>query len=256
MYYHTVVLHLFRPFLRVDLTNSKISPRDVCTSCANTISTLLSTYRNIYGLRRTTVLLTYIVLNKNIIDLLNLPDATAARNLELGIKSLREFSVNHAYAVRSLHIVLALSKQWNINLPVEVSQPTYDLPYEVNANEVPKSSVSGAWPPTPPVTSTYSEHQDQRRSSATEVPYFATSNSPRNFSQAPPHADLFWSPFPEHSVPLQAIQQSGPMDISAMIDVQNNGWDQLNRDGFKMVNINDPVLGVSNYIPDAQWSHG
>ncbi|KAL9127410.1 MAG: hypothetical protein Q9217_003706 [Psora testacea] len=256
MYYHTVILHLFRPFLKVDLTNSKISPREVCTSCANTVSTLLSTYRQHYGFRRSTVLVSHIILSSIIIDLLNLPDPTAARNLELGMTSLRESSLNHAFTFRCLQIVLALSKQWNIQLPAGVSQAAYELPQEWLMNGLHDVGAATVWPPTPSSAATYSHPQDHRRSSVAEKAYYTTSNSPRGLSQAPQPMDMFWSPFPDHSVPLQAMQPNGPMDISAMIDVQNSGWDQLNRDGFKMANFNDTVLAPSGYIPNGQWPHG
>ena len=256
MYYHTVVLHLFRPFLKVDLTNSKVSPRDVCTSCANTISTLLSTYRRLYGFRCSSVVATHIILSSNIIDLINLPDTTAARNLELGVKCLRESSVNHAFAVRCLHILLALSKQWRIQLPVEVSRAAYELPPEMLTNYIDSPDPVSVWPPTPPSSLTYSHQQDYRKSSVGEMPYYATSDNPRLYSQNPQITDLFWSPFSEHGVPLQAMETNGPMDISTVIDVDTNWWDQLNRDGFKMVNMDDPLLGPSNYMLNEQWSHG
>ena len=254
MYYHTVVLHLFRPFLKVDLTNSKVSPRDVCTSCASTISTLVSTYRQTYGFRRSNVLVGHIILSSNIIDLLNLPDPTAARNLELGVIVLRECSVNHAFASRCLQIVVALAKQWSIQLPTQVSQAAYDIPQGAPMDGFEDPYSPQTWPPTPSSESTYSQQQQHfdRRSSATDLPGYATSTGP-SISNQP--ADIFWSPFPDRSVPLQAMNYNGPMDISAMIDIQTPHWDQLTKDGFKIVNMNDPVLGPSASGPNGTWSY-
>ena len=69
-------------------------------------------------------------------------------------------------------------------------------------------------------------------------------------------SDLFWSPFPDHYVPLQSTQHNtGPMDISTMIDVQDD-WTQLGGDGFKMSHINDPILGPPSVTPNGQWPQG
>lgn len=97
-------LHLFRSFLKVDLVNSKTSPREVRTLCANNIASLLSRYRDVYCLP----LVSHIILTSAIIDFLNFPDAAAVHNIVLNIKSLREIPINHAFATRSLHILMAL----------------------------------------------------------------------------------------------------------------------------------------------------
>ena len=256
MYYHTVVLHLFRPFLKVDLTNSKVSPRDVCTSCANTISSLISTFRRLYSFRRSTVLVPHIILSSSIIDLLNLPDVTAARNLELGVTSLRESTTNHAFALRCLQILQALSKQWNIQLPVKVPQAAFDITQELPVNKLHETGAALTWPPAPSSASTYTHQQGHNKGPAAELPFYATSNSPQEYPQVPQPVDLFWSPFPDKTVPLQAMQANGPMDISTMVDMNGSGWDQLNRDGFKVADIYDPVLRPLAYTSNGQWSHG
>lgn len=243
-YYHIVVMHLFRPFLKVDLTNSKISPRDICTSCASNGASLIGTYRQIYGLRRIPLIATHILLSTSIIHLLNLPNPSSAQDLALSITCLREISANHVFANRSLHIVIALSHKWNIHLPSEVAQIAYDLPPEVPTSlPDPQGSENGlAYLPSMPDNS---QQQDNVTKDATNgFPFSAVVNSPRPFATP---ADMFWSPFPDHSVPLQAHQQNGPMDISAMLDVPNSNWDQLSRDGFRMAQLGDPVLGPSEY---------
>ena len=236
------MLHLFRPFLRVDLTNSKISPRDICTSCANRGASLIGTYRQIYGLRRIPLIVTHILLSTSIIHLLNLPNPSSAHDLALGITCLRATSANHAFSNRSLHIIMALSRQWSIHLPSEITQIAYDLP-----PEVPTSLLD------PQVASTHiscvsDSSQQQDNSYAKELagrfPFSAVKNSPRPFATP---ADMFWSPFPDHSVPLQAHEPNGPMDISAMLDNPNNDWNQFTRDGFRVADIEDPVLGPLAY---------
>lgn len=62
--------------------------------------------------------------------------------------------------------------------------------------------------------------------------------------------DLFWTPFPDHSMPLQANPESTSMDITGLMDVRLSDWEQFNRDGFKMATLTDPVLGQPIYYDD------
>ncbi len=243
-YYHTVVLHLFRPFLKVDLTNSKISPRDICTSCARNGASIIGKYRQIYGLRRVPLIATHILLSTSIIHLLNLPNPSSAQDLALSITCLREMSANHDFATRGLDIVMALSKQWNIHLPSEVVQIAYDLPPKVPTS-VPDPQGYRAALTHLSSESNNSQHQDMFhvKDVVSGFPFSAVHNIPRPFATA----DMFWSPFPDHSVPLRAHQQSGPMAISAMLDVPTNESDQLSRDGFRVAQLGDPILGPPAY---------
>ena len=121
MYYHTVVLLLFRPFLKVELMDSDISPRLKCTGSARKISSLASTYKSIYGLRCSIVTLTHLISTACITHLLDLPDCVAARGLEQGIRDLKQLAENHAIAKRYLHILVGLSEQWHMTLPENVA---------------------------------------------------------------------------------------------------------------------------------------
>lgn len=252
-YYHTMILHLFRPFLKVDLTNSKISPRDICTSCARNVGSLIGTYRQIYGLRRVPLIATHILLSTSIIHLLNLPNPSSGQDLTLSITCLREISANHRCAIRSLHIVMALSQQWNVHLPSEVAQIAFESSPEIPTN-LPDPQGYGNT-----LTHLFSVPDRSQqpgiihaKDMANGFPFSAIVNSP---SPCATPADMFWSPFPDHSVPLQAHQQNGPMDISAMLDVPNNDWDQLSRDGFRLAKFRDPITGIPAYDHiDGQWA--
>ena len=253
MFYHTVVLHLFRPFLRVDLMNSKVSPRDICTSCANSIASVVSIYRQTYGLRRSPLLIPHVILSSCIIHLLNLPDPSSAQNLAAGFRSLSEISINHAFALQAVDIIIALAKQWSIDLPLDVAQASYHTPPEVPANT---SSDMGTRQPAPPCLSPISSPQqhdaNSRKDFTNDAPFLALRNSPRPFSTP---ADIFWSPFTDHSVPLQANHQADPMDISALLAVQNNDWDQMNRDGFKVASLDDSLTRTLCYNNSSgQWT--
>ena len=103
---------------------------------------------------------------------------------------------------------------------------------------------------------TYPPKQDcfQTDDLANGLPLSAVKNSPRYFATP---ADMFWSPFPDFSVPLRAHEQNGPMDISAMLDVPNNDWDQLSRDGFRMAEFGDPILCPPSYgHVNGHWIQG
>ena len=253
-YYHTVVLHLFRPFLKVDLTNSQVSPREICTSSASNAAALVGTYRQIYGLRRVPVIATHILLSISIIHLLNLSKASAVQDLALSITCLREISANHTFGLRSIRIITALSRQWNIHLPAEIAQIAYELPPEIPTSLSDPQGPGNAFLTLPSSAPDHSQQQDNihTKDMTSGLPFSAVNNSPR--PSATP-ADMFWSPFQDYSVPLQAHAQSGPMDIAAMLDVPNNDWDQLSRDGFRYAQLGDPILAhpAYNHI-NGQWT--
>ena len=213
----------------------------------------MGTYRQIYGLRRVPLVSTHILLSVSIIHLLNLPNTSSAQDLALSITCLRDITANHPFAFRSLRIVMALSKQWNIHLPSEISQLAYDLPPDI------PTSLPDSQDPGMPLTQLPAmvDHYQQQDSTHTEdqanrSPFSVVKNSPRPFATP---ADMFWSPFPDFSVPLQAHQQNRPMDISAMLDVPNNEWDQLSRDGFRMAQLGDAILRPHTFGHiDSNWT--
>ena len=252
MYYNTVVLHLFRPFLKVDLTTPSVSPRDICTSCADRIASLLSNYRQLYGLRRVSVLLPHIVLSEGIIHLLNLPNPSAVSNLAKSISGLREMSANHAFAMRCANIIMALARQWNISLPPEVSEAAHDLPQEPGIKSaVARSSPAGDTYLSPMSDPAQQQQHVNAKDVTHELPFAPVKDSPRGVYSAP---ELFWSPFPDQSLPLQAHHNGGPMDISAMLDAPNE-WDQLNRDGFRAAAPNESMLAPLAYNRvSGQWT--
>lgn len=251
MYYHTVVLHLFRPFLKVDLLDSNVSPRDICTQSADNVTNLVGIHRNRYGLRRVCVLMTHILLSSCTVHLLNLPSPSATRGLAQGIRDLREMTVNHTFAGRCLRIVIALGKKWGIPLPPEVEQAAAAVTPEAM---LPSPNSGQLFQPLP--TPTPQQPHERRHSVPESVMPTSSSFNTDNEHHSAPSApatnptDLFWSPFPDHSMPLQANPESGPMDVTAMLDFRLNDWDQFNRDGFKMASVNDPVLAQPVFYDD------
>ncbi|KAI9793529.1 MAG: hypothetical protein M1816_007962 [Peltula sp. TS41687] len=239
IYYHTVVLHLFRPFLKVDLLDSSISPRAICTESAENISILADGYRNLYTLRRECVLMSHCLLSASTIHLLNLPSPRASRYITDDLRNLNEASVCHGFAGRCLRIIQTLAQKWEITLPEEASRIG-----STSSTERPSPSESSEYLLTPWGGSMQPR---MRRDSVTElVPTDETALSASL-------SDLFWTPFPYQGIPLQATLAPSPMDISSMLDVTGNDWEQYTRDGFKMTYANDITSGGSN-LTDDDWA--
>lgn len=221
------MIHLFRPFLKVNLEQSDLNPRDVCAEQASEVAELLAQYRKVYGLRRVPLLMTHCVLASCIIHLIHLPKATNSHDLVQGFAALKEMSSNHALADRYPKIIIALARQWNIHLPDELTQ--YDLP-PVNANSSQRYLVY-----SPPCSSNNSQHQDYivGNSIVNESPFAKDSprtlDRPQENKKLPLHA-------PEPHVPR-------PMEINSLMD-----W-HLNNAGFAIADFGDDYLGP------LKWDH-
>lgn len=255
MYYHTVVLHLFRPFLKVDLLDSKLSPREICTQSAEAVSSLVTRYRNLYSLRRVCIILAHIILSTSTVHLLNLPNPSATRSLADSVRALREMSMNSAFAGRCLRIIISLGTKWGIKLPSEVQEATATLSPETM---LPSPDSGEFFAPLQPHTDPHRPNPGRRHSATEMLMPTATANGSSNTSSgtsapsapAANPSDLFWTPFPDHSMPLQVNPEPGPMDIIAMLDIRLTDWEQFNRDGFKMASVTDPVLGQPIFYDD------
>ncbi|KAF2635167.1 hypothetical protein P280DRAFT_474082 [Massarina eburnea CBS 473.64] len=121
MLYHTTVIHLFRPMLKVDLIHSNVRPRDTCIDAANQVAELLRLYRQLYSMRTCQLLLTHILLSANIVHLLYSAESqNSYRNLVEGLKATDDMTECHYFGKRGFKIVHALSKIWNLPFPEEL----------------------------------------------------------------------------------------------------------------------------------------
>ena len=226
MYYHTVVLHLFRPLLKLNITDSNLSPREICMKCADSASQLVAIYRAAYGLRRIPVLLTHVILNSSIIHLMNLPNTSAAMHLAQGITSLRETTSNHYFSFRAFGVIKALPKRWNIELPVMVEEALVEPPAEDQT----------ASPPEDP------QHEFHTMDSAQNNTYLESGiyghfPMPSLASPLPyaPSGNFYWSPFIDGSIPLQSHIATSQMDDSAEFHQPFDQWQHLDQYGFQIV---------------------
>ncbi|CAK4033896.1 Nitrogen assimilation transcription factor nit-4 [Lecanosticta acicola] len=242
MYYYGCVLHLFRPYIKLDLQAANLYPRDTCTFCANEISSLMNALRAMYGLRRVTLAVVNLVLSASTIHLLNLPSESAAAHLTQGLHDLDAMSVNHRFAARAVDIIRSLSSKWSIALPESAAAFAYsrlEHPRDVKspppstffAASIPRTestdgsgtdgrnrsgdsihSHSSAGPFSPPVGS--SQAQQQMHQQPTSAPTFY---SDPTIQLDPTQAQTaFWTPFPTQVMP---IPHSADFDASTMMDL-------------------------------------
>lgn len=209
MFFNLLYIHLFRPFLKYNTTNSPlpshVSPRKVCSQAAGAISKLMRLYKRTYGLRQICNIAVYIVHSACTIHLLNLPEKTARRDIIHGVKHLEEIAEDWLCARRTLSILSVLARKWKIDLPEEAAAvftradtkyghfSTADVPspkIELVVATPPPNSV-----PSPQATPARSQPQSQLQQSmysyavdgrpltanSMQIP---TTNPPNNLQQA------------------------------------------------------------------------
>lgn len=125
MFFHLLYIHLFRPFLKYNPSNSPlpshVSPRKLCSQAAASVSKLMRLYKRTYGLRQICNIAVYIAHSACTIHLLNLPEKTAKRDIIHGVKHLEEISEDWLCARRTLSILSVLARKWKVDLPEEAT---------------------------------------------------------------------------------------------------------------------------------------
>lgn len=120
MLYWTVIVHLFRPMLKVDLLHSDVHPRDKCIEAANKVSELARLYRSLYDFRTAHLVIPHILLSVSIVHLLYSKDnSTSRRNLIEGLQGLEALHECHYFGARSFRIIYTLAQTWNLPWPEE-----------------------------------------------------------------------------------------------------------------------------------------
>lgn len=121
MLYWTVIVHLFRPMLKVDLIHSDVHPRDECIEAANKVSELTRLYRSLYDFRTAHLAIPHILLSVSIVHLLYSKDIPLSRrNLVEGLQGLEALHECHYFGARSFRIIHTLAKTWNLPWPEEL----------------------------------------------------------------------------------------------------------------------------------------
>ncbi|SMR60784.1 unnamed protein product [Zymoseptoria tritici ST99CH_1E4] len=234
IYYYACVLHLFRPYIKLDLRAANLYPLDTCTLCANEISAILGALRAMYGLRRVTSPVTSFVLSACTIHLLNLPSDTAAANLTQGLHDLEALSVNHPFAARAIDIIRSLSSKWNITLPegaaavanyrgtsirkspIQTSFFAASIPRKQSSEGRKRSAASSnsqtKESPFAPPSSHPQQQLPQHPQQHHDLKYPPQTSSTAVFSDpsAPldPRSGNFWTPFPTQVMPNPHLDDS------------------------------------------------
>lgn len=269
MLYHTILVHLFRPMLKVDLIHSDVRPRDICIESANQVTDLLRLYRQHYDLRAGQLVLTHILLSVSVVHLLYSQDyPQSSVNLIDSLQALEDLSICHYFGARSFKIVHALAKTWNLPWPEalklsklvpRVDAPLKSPPTETLFHRQPtpvaqqeaiatalqnrRESLSMFSPERSSMTLSPNNSSSSNTVVGTQLqsPSTVQYNTPTGpgasnsaTASAREHAEtLFWTP-PGIGVPILARNyQNSAMDLNNMLG--NVGeWDRFGRDGFKM----------------------
>ena len=241
MYYHMVVLNLFRPLLKFDIIGSKVSPLEICLKMADSAADLVATYRREYGLRRVPILLTHVIFTSTIIHLLpftnssgalHLPesitslrettgDDSAASRLAESITSLHETTPNHNFSTRLLRVIRKLVERWNIRLPpgVEAALPDF---LAGDSMILPSENLRySLHPPDLPQSNAYNANLAAMPSLAGPLSY-------------QPSRNFYWSPFDDGSVPLSSHTAVSQMDDSMELPRPGDQWQHEDQYGFEV----------------------
>ena len=118
MYYHFAILLLFRPFIKLEMIDSGISPRDVCNQAADAIAALVNSYSQLYTLRRTPSFVPYFVLTSSITHLVSLGvTGRGPEHVQQGVAALKVMAGCHRFARRARDILTFLAHEWEIEVP-------------------------------------------------------------------------------------------------------------------------------------------
>jgi hypothetical protein len=232
MFFQLLFIHLFRPFLKYKQSTSPlpahVSPRKFCTQAASTISKLLRLYKRTYGLRQIVNIAVYILHSACTIHLLNLPEKNAERDIVHGLKHLEEISESWLCARKTLAILQASSRRWNILLPKDAGKvfhrtetkfgdqlsPKIETTSLQHHNPIPSlattknpdpafpNPITAAYPAPPPILSTAPIPEPQRAPvpapplpvpTTTTATKFPSKPRRQSYAPLPPHQQDLWN---------------------------------------------------------------
>jgi hypothetical protein len=117
MYYHFAILLLFRPFIKLNIVDSSISPRDVCSQAAEAISALVCSYSRLYS---TPSFVPCFVLTSSITHLATLGTTHGnPKQVHQGISDLQSMADCHEFANRGRDILLFLADNWQVDITTQ-----------------------------------------------------------------------------------------------------------------------------------------
>lgn len=147
MLYHTLIVHLFRPMLKVDFVGSEVQPRETCIEAANKVSDIIRTYRKFYDFRVAHLAIPHILLTICIVHLLYSRDNKISyMNLVEGLQGLEDIHECHYFGARSFRILHTLANTWDLPWPDELRNSKL---VSMSRSEKPHGTIS---PPADPLS--------------------------------------------------------------------------------------------------------
>ncbi|RFU28584.1 hypothetical protein B7463_g7759, partial [Scytalidium lignicola] len=120
MYYHYTILLLFRPFIKLELVGSTVSPKEICRQAAEAICALANSYSRLYTLERTPSFVPYFVLTAGITHLVSLGNGWGGSDpLKQSVQHLRRMANGHGVASRAIEILEDLTSRWEIDVHLD-----------------------------------------------------------------------------------------------------------------------------------------
>jgi hypothetical protein len=136
MSYHFAIIHLFRPFLNLQVSRYVVSPRDITHQAADAIQGLLRSFSQLYTLRRAPSFVPYLTLASAIshldIDAVTIQDNLSdtyrdmstvtqtrhhvSKELSRDVYDLRDMTISHRSAQQVLDLIGYLSKERGIDV--------------------------------------------------------------------------------------------------------------------------------------------
>jgi len=199
MYYHAAILLLFRPFIKLRFIGSSVSPQDVCSQSAAAVAALVRSFKELYTLRRIPAFVPYLVLTSSIVHLADIEGPQGAGQFLQAIGDLKEMSVCHGFARRSLMILKWLAKHWGLHLPKHEDDENEAIMTDADTEEEMESVIN--------------PHSRSMNLFCPSLGFLAASG----LGSVQVHRNVVFSPFPMQGQPLLA---SGT---------------QLNNDGFEVI---------------------
>lgn len=227
MFYHFAVILLFRPFLNLTFLGSSTSPQIVCIQAAESIASLVQSYRQLYTLRRTPSFVPYMILTSDLA--LMIANGTRhhesrtidANNYDVDwIRTSEELAAPHPFARKAADILCHFARLWQIPMPE-------NLLHGYHQSQMAKD---------PDVSREALSPKTFFRPRANLAPPAAKSRSEGvNLSLSP--IDIFFSLFPAQEIPCLASASHAKNDLAGEIEVSSDRLSehQLEHEGFAVI---------------------
>lgn len=254
MFFHLLFIHVFRPFLKYKQSTSplpsNVSPRKFCTQAASTISKLVRLYKRTYGLRQIVNIAVYILHSACTIHLLNLPEKNAERDIVHGLKHLEEISESWICARKTIGILQASAKRWNIELPKDAEKVLQRVGAKLKDQTSPKMETSSPQNPANPASFPTHSHESVPKQTPNGFTNGSMMGSAPSLDTTQPTASI--------SVPSQSTSDlAGKVrrQSFALPQMQQNLWNQDRMSRGQLNSQTSPAVlfgGVDALINDSQ----